>query len=180
MRITKYRTVKAAAAVAALAACSEPAPAAPELIEPAMVETMLWRHDVYDGRRIAIDGYIHVDDGPDRKAGVARAFLLTSRPHGGGDDLVLFDTVLGKDANQVDYRVARAFSHPQFRGEADVLVLDMGKGRFQDSAGVSHPVSTRVRVTGRLASGAPKEDAGSPTGRSFRPMLTEVTLDVAP
>jgi len=172
------RLVMAAAAALWVTACAEPAP--PVLIEPAQVDASLIQAKTLDGQRIAIDGYIHVDDGPDDQGGAAMAYTLTSSPQGQGKQLVLFKTALGKGANQVDFPVLSTETHPQFPGAADTLLVDLKNGRFQDSAGASHPVTTKARVTGRLASGTARESFSSPTGQSYRPMLTEVTLEVAP
>lgn len=168
----------AAAAALLVAACGEPAP--PVLVETAQAESLLMYGNTLDGQRVAVDGYIHVDDGPDDQGGAAMAYTLTSSPQGLGKHLILFKADLGKGANQVDFPVLSTETHPQFPGAPDTLLVDLKNGRFQDTAGASHPVQSKARVTGRLASGTAQESFSSPTGKSYRPMLTEVTLEAAP
>lgn len=172
------KLVMAAMAALFVTACGEPPP--PVLIEPAQIDQTLKYANTLDGQRIAIDGYIHVDDGPDGQGGAAMAYTLTSSPQGQGNQLVLFKTELGKGANQVDFPVLSTETHPGFPGAPETLLVDLKNGRFQDSAGASYPVQKKARVTGRLASGTAREAPGSPTGQSYRPMLTGVTLEAAP
>lgn len=173
-----WKLMLGAATALFVTACGEPAP--PVLIEPTQVDTLLKYGNTLDGQRISIDGYIHVDDGPDGQGGAAMAYTLTSRPQGLGDDLILFKAELGKDANMVDFPVLSTETMAGFPGAPDTLLVDLKNGRFQDGAGVSHSVQDKARITGRLASGSAREASRSPSGQSYRPLLTDVTLEAAP
>lgn len=175
----KLFTATTIAALLLLTACGRP-PAPPVLVEESQVEATLWQAAALDGKRVSVDGYIHVDDGREHGANAAMAYTLTSRSRGQGEDLVLFQAELGKAANQVDFPVLSSESMPGFPGAPPTLTVDLKNGRFQDGSGASHPVTDKVRVTGRLASGAEREDGGSLTGKRYRPMLMDVTLAAAP
>ena len=54
-----------------IAACGEPPP--PQLIETSQIKPLLVEGNTLDGRRIAVDGYIDVDDGPESLGGAAMA-----------------------------------------------------------------------------------------------------------
>ena len=167
-----------AAAVLLLSACGAPEEP-PVLVEPSHVEPLLRISAELDGRRVAIDGYIHIATAPGHAA-VAMLYTLTSRPRGQGDDLILFAAERGSAANQIDLPVLSRESVPGMPGAPDILTVDLADARFQDSAGTAHSVRDKVRVTGRLQSGAGVEDERSRTGRRFRPRLVEVTFEPAP
>ncbi len=165
-----------AAAVAGLwlSACGAPQ-TPPVLIEPSQVRPLLQLSDELDGKRVSIDGYIHVANGFAGQDNRASTYTLTSRPRGLGDDLVQFTARRGGEANQMDLPAlndANAFGGLQ--------LVDAKKARYQDASGASHSVQDKVRVTGVLVSGGPSEDDRSPTGQRFRPRLTNVTFEVAP
>ena len=176
---TMRRLVITTAAILLLTACGQP-PAPPVLVEESQVEATLHQANTLDGKRVSVDGYIHVDDGRDEGAAAAMAYTLTSRMRGQGEDLVLFKAELGKAANQVDLPVLSSEPIAQLPNAPPILTVDLKNGRFQDSAGASHPLTTRVRVTGRLASGTAREDGASLTGQTFSPMLMDVSLEAAP
>lgn len=168
-----------AAAAVWLSACGAPEEP-PVLIEASQIEPLLELSDELDGRRIAVDGYIHIDDGPDEEGGIAILYTLTSRPRGLGDDLVLFEAKRGTGANQVDTPLLDRERIPQIPGAADILLVDLTNAKFQDTAGLAHPLRDKVRVTGRLASFSGIADDRSPTGKRFQPRLTDVTFEAAP
>jgi len=168
--------ILAAAAALAVAACGAPE-APPVLVEASQVGALLETSDALDGRQVAIDGYIHIDDGDD--GGAAMLYTLTSRPHGLGDPLVLFEAEQGVEANQIDLPILNRISVPGGAG-GDILEVDLRNIHFQDAAGARHGVKNKVRVTGRLASGPSHEDARSPSGVRYRPRLRDVTLEAAP
>jgi hypothetical protein len=166
----------AAAAALGLASCGAPE-APPVLIEAQQVRSLLETSNALDGRRVAIDGYIHIDDGDD--GGAAMLYTLTSRPNGLGEDLVLFEAELGTGANQVDLPVLNRIALPN-NGGGEILQVDLKNAHFQDAAGARHGVKDKVRITGLLASGPSHEDGRSPSGLGYQPRLEEVTLEAAP
>lgn len=168
--------VMAAVAAFALASCGAPEPS-PVLVEASQVRSLLETSDELDGRRVALDGYIHIDDGDD--GGIAMLYTLTGRPNGLGDDLILFEAEQGTGANQIDLPVLNRITLPENAG-GEILQVDMRNIHFQDAAGARHGVKDKVRVVGRLASGPSHEDARSPTGVGYRPRLQDVTLESAP
>ncbi|NJC41071.1 hypothetical protein GGQ87_001329 [Brevundimonas alba] len=171
--------VVVAAAALWLSACGAPE-APPVLIEASQVKPLLEFSDELDGKRVMLDGYIHIDDGPDEEGGIAILYTLTSRPRGQGDDLILFEAERGTAANQVDTPLISQRSIPQMPGAGEILLVDLKNAKFQDTAGVAHTVRDKVRVTGRVASFSGVDDDRSPTGKRFRPRLTDVTFEAAP
>lgn len=173
------RLVLTTAAILLLTACGQP-PAPPVLVEEAQVEATLRQANTLDGKRVSVDGYIHVDDGRDEGAAAAMAYTLTSRMRGQGEDLVLFKAQMGTKANMVYFPLVKSEPIAQFPGAPPILTVDLKNGQFHDSAGASHPVTTRARVTGLLYSGTAREDGGSLTGKTYNPMMMDVTLEAAP
>lgn len=169
----------AGAAALWLSACGAPE-APPVLVEAAQIKPMLQFSRELDGQRAAVDGYIHIDDGPPGSGGAAMVYTLTSRPRGQGDDLILFAAERGAGPDQIDLPVLGRETIPQMPGAGEILLVDLKNARFQDSAGAAHSVRDKVRVTGRVASGAGTRDDRSPTGQRFRARLTDVTLAAAP
>ena len=169
-----------------LAGCSwQSPPESPVEIAAGQVrESIRWSADL-DGRRVSIAGYIDFDNGP-TGAGIAPAPRLTSRPFGAGDELIMFFVEEGKGANQLDLPVLKSTNIDWVPGGFEVRAIDMTHASFQDSAGVAHPFSTKVRVTGRLVYHHVRKfvvseaDPRSPTGRRFNPRLTDVGLEAVP
>ncbi|HYC68191.1 hypothetical protein [Brevundimonas sp.] len=168
-----------AAVVLALSGCGAPE-APPVLIEASQVQPLLQFSDELNGQRVAVDGYVHINDGPEGSGGAAMLYTLTSRPRGQGDDLILFAAEIGTGPNQIDLPVLGREGIPGFPAAGEILTVDVTNARFRDLAGAAHSIRDKVRVTGRVASGAATADDRSPTGRRFRPRLTEVTFEAAP
>ena len=168
-----------AAAAFWLSSCGAPE-APPVLVEAAQIRPMLHYSRELDGQRASVDGYIHVDDGPPGSGGAAMVYTLTSRPRGQGEDLILFAAERGPGPDQIDLPLLGRETIPQMPGAGEILLVDLKNAHFQDSAGAAQSVRDKVRVTGRVASGAGTTDARSPTGQRFRARLTDVTLAAAP
>ncbi len=111
---------------------------------------------------------------------------LTTAPFGGGEKTVPFQLQRGAGPNQLNLPVLRdetVFPAAPMR----ILTVDIAKAAFQDAKGAAHPFADKVRVTGRLRRYEyvqnyfqSDEDRRSPTGRRYKPRLTDVVLDAAP
>lgn len=172
------RTMILIGAVTLLAGCGERADEAPLLVERPYVESRLQLSPELNGKRVSVDGYIHLDNGPNGAA-IAMLYTLNSAPRGQGDDLVTFEGERGEGPNQIDLPVLERTEMPVNAG-GEILTVDLASARYQDSTGAAHPLRDKVRVTGRLRSGAPVEDARAPEGQRYRSRLTDVTLERAP
>ncbi|CAN5393690.1 hypothetical protein BH09PSE1_BH09PSE1_02360 [soil metagenome] len=182
----RARSTMIAALALAASACGPKTPEAPPvLIEGAQARSLYWSGDL-DGQRIALDGYVNLDNGPTGDA-IAMGPQLTSRPQGRGDELVAFDVARGEGPNQLNLPVLKTSAAlPGVPAAGETLLIDMTAATFQDSAGKPHKLREKARVIGRLV--YPRfrghvvsdEYARSPTGRRFRPVLTDAVIDVAP
>lgn len=170
-----------------LAACAKPRPQGPPVhVEPSQLESMVfWASDLAD-RQVSVDGYIGFDNGPSGQGAATGPDLMTT-PDGHGDGLIRFEAEQGKGPNQMDLPVLERRTMPSIPAAPAFLVIDMTHAAWQDAGGKAHPFSEKVRVTGRLtylrvgAAGLwSDEDASSPTGRRFKPRLTDVTFEPIP
>lgn len=178
--------ITAATAALLLSACGGREPEEPPvLIEAAQVKPLLYWSADLAGRRVMVDGYVDLDNGPTGDA-IAMRPRLTSRPRGLGDALVSFEVERGTGPGQLNLPVVETRGFTNLPAAGEVVIVDLRNARFQDSTGASYPLTEKVRVTGRVAyrslSGQPMgtEDDRSPSGRRFDPRLTDVTLEVAP
>ena len=166
----------------AIAACGRAA-GPPVVVDASQVESLVyWSHDL-EGRRISIDGYLSLDNGSNGKA-IAMGPQLTTAPFGGGEKTVPFELQRGGGPNQFNLPVLHEESFGP--GPVRILTVDIAKAAFQDSKGAAHPFADKVRVTGRLRYEYVQnyfqsdEDRRSPTGRRYKPRLTDVVLEAAP
>lgn len=172
------RTMLAAAAIGVLVTgCGVKPEEPPTLIEAGQITPLLEHSRAYNGHRVAVDGYVHIDDGP---GGAAMVYTLMSRPGGQGEDLILFQAERGTEPNRLDLPVLKREPRPDWAGGGEDLLVDLSNGRFIDGAGEAHAVRDKVRVTGELMSGFGLEDARAPTGWRYRPRLIDVTFEAAP
>ncbi len=156
----------------------------PVLVDTSQLESQVyWSHEL-EGRRISMDGYLSFDNGPHGEA-IAMAPQLTTAPFGGGEKTVPFQLERGAGPNQLNLPVLREetiFPAAPMR----IVTVDIAKSAFQDSKGVAHPLAHKVRVTGRLRYEYVQnylqsdEDRRSPSGRRYKPRLTDVVLEAAP
>ncbi len=172
--------------VLALAACAPPAPAAPPVeIQPSQAEAMLHQATDLDNKRVAIEGYVYFDNGQHGEA-IAMGPELRSSPSGGGEPLARFEMDYGPGPNQLDLHETKKGKPPGFPGAPEIMTFDPVKATWQDATGASHPLSQKVRLTGTVryagysrSGPVSEDDAGSPTGKRFRPVLTRVVLAVS-
>lgn len=119
-------------------------PPPPVLVDSSQLETkVFWSSDL-ENRRIVIDGYIGFDNGPTGE-GIALGPELTSEPFGKGEELIRFDLDRGAGPNQMQLPVLERRSDPGMPSAPQVLIVDIGRATFQDSAGKPHPFRDRVR-----------------------------------
>lgn len=161
-----------------VSACARPAEP-PVLVEAAQVEPMLHQASDLSGKRVAIDGYLGLDNGQGGQ-GIAIGHVLTSRPRGRGDELMRLEVPEGTGPGQLNLPVVSEEGMPGFPGAGTVRTIDMSRAEWRDSAGAAHPLTERVRVTGRVVYVGIDQDPGSPTGKRFNPRLADVTLDAPP
>ena len=170
-----------------LAGCAPPEDTSPPVVVAAAdaEPTLHWSADL-DGKRVAVDGYVNLDNGP-TGAGIARGPQLTSQPGGRGTALINFEVERGTGPGQLDLPVMETRVYAQFPTRPEVDRVDMSRASYRDAAGVAYPISRKVRVTGRLAyarwSGGQlfsNEDKRSTTGRRLMPRLIDVVLEPAP
>jgi len=171
------RSVTITALLVATAACGEKPEKPPVLIEAAQIEPLLEFSRQYNGHRISVEGYVHVDDGP---GGAAMVYTLMSRPRGLGEALIHFEAERGTSPNRLDLPVLKTERRPKWAGGHEILLVDLTNGRFIDGAGVAHSIREKVRVTGELASLPANKDESSPTGWRHRPRLLNATFEAAP
>jgi len=178
----RVRAAVLGAMALAVSACGKPA-APPVLVEAGEVEPrVFWGHDL-EGQRIAVDGYIGLDNGPNGDA-IAMGQVLTTQPMGAGEQLLRFDLRRGDGPNQVNFPVVS--SRPIAETPMRVQTVDLSKATFHDRAGASHPLSDKVRLTARLRYERVKgyllsdDDTRSLTGKRFKPRLTEIVLEPSP
>ncbi len=177
----RFQLILLGAVALAMSGCGKSEPPAPPVhIEPSQVQRMVHQASDLDGRRIELDGYIGFDNGANGQA-IAIGQVLTTDRDGRGEELIRFDLKQGAEANQLNLPV---ISRDRFVPNApEVVTFDLRKASFQDSAGKAHPLSDKVRVTGRLVylglgnTGPLSDpDPSSPSGRRFKPRLTDVVL----
>lgn len=173
----RFRIIATVVALALGSCAREPEP--PVHVEPSQVEALLEHSRDLDGRRVSVDGYVHIDDDSEN-GGIAMVYTLMSRPRGLGDEVITFEAERGTGANRLDLPVLKTERLPDFAGGSEVLTVDLTNARFIDGAGTAHPIRSKVRVTGVLASGPPLEDARAPAGKRYRPRLTDVAFEAAP
>lgn len=169
-----------------LAACGAVAPSAPPVeIQPSQAQAMLHQATDLDGRRIAIEGYVHFDNGRNGEA-IAMGPELRSSPSGGGEPLARFDLEYGSGPNQLDLHEISKEKPKGFPGAPEIMTFDPTQATWQDAAGASHPLSRKVRVIGTVryagftrTGPVSEKDASSASGQRFRPTLTKVVLDVS-
>lgn len=173
----RIHAVMVAALLVSTAACGANPEEPPVLVEAAQIRSLLEHSRQYNGHRISVDGYVHIDDGP---GGAAMVYTLMSRPRGLGDDLIRFEAERGTGPNRLDLPVLKSERQPEWAGGGEVLLVDLSNGRFIDGAGKAHSVRDKVRVTGELMSGPGLEDARAPTGWRYRPRLVDVAFEAPP
>ncbi|MFN3932548.1 MAG: hypothetical protein ACK4JY_12440 [Brevundimonas sp.] len=172
----RSQAVTMAALLVATAACGAKPEEPPVLVEAGQIEPLLEFSRQFNGHRVSVDGYVHIDDGP---GGAAMVYTLMSRPRGLGDALVRFEAERGTGPNRLDLPV-KSERRPEWAGGHEVLLVDLTNARFIDGAGEAHSIRDKVRVTGELASLPANKDPGSPTGWRHRPRLIDATFEAAP
>jgi hypothetical protein len=163
---------------AVLAACN---PGPPVVVEEISVEPELVWSRALQGKRVAVEGYINFDDGPNGQA-IAGGPQLRSSPDGGGEKLIDFAAEFGAGPNQIGSEKMRkdAMFKDAPKGVPEVVTFDTATMTYQDAQGAPHPIRERVRVIGRVSYAVSVEDdPRSPTGQRFRPILTHVVLEQA-
>jgi hypothetical protein len=170
-----------------IGACGKPEPEAPPvLIENSQVESKLHWSSELEGKRVSIDGFIAFDNGRNGEA-IAMGPHLNSQSLGAGRNLIAVQLERGEGANQLNLPVLTTETMPGMPGAPKIVTFDLGESKFQDAAGAPHPLSRKVRATGRLRYAQynrtgimSDEDKRSPSGRRYRPRLTEVSLESPP
>lgn len=173
-------------ATLSLTACAPAAPGGPPVeIQPSQAEAMLRQASDLDGKRVAIEGYVHFDNGRNGEA-IAMGPELRSSPWGGGEPLARFEMEYGPGPNQLDLHEISKEKPKGFPGAPEIMTFDPAKASWQDAAGASHSLSQKVRVTGVLryagfsrTGPVSEDDPASPTGKRFRPILTKVVLNAS-
>jgi len=165
--------------------CRPPEPEQPPVhIEQSQAaSTLHWSADL-NNRLISLDGYIGFDNGQLGQA-IAMGQRLYSQPYGNGEQLIRFDLEQGDGPNQLQLAEVSRETMPGLPGAAATIVFDPTRTTVQDADGVSHRLSERLRVTGRLRYVGSRpvtgtDDPDSPTGKSFKPILTEVRISEIP
>jgi hypothetical protein len=188
-RKTLERTVMRAALpmllALAISGCDQVAPSGPPVeIQPSQAEAMLHQTTDLDGKRVAIEGYVFFDNGQ-RGEAIAMGPELRSSPNGGGEPLARFEMAYGPGPNQLDLHEVSKERPGGIPEAPEILTFDLAQVTWQDAAGASHPLSQKVRLTGTVryagfkrSGPVSKDDAGSPTGKRYWPMLKKVVLDV--
>lgn len=170
-----------------LAGCAKQADTTPPVVvdQIDIERTLYWSSDL-KGKRVAVDGYVNLDNGP-TGAGIALGPQLTSQPGGRGEPLINFEAERGTEPGQLDLPVMETRTYEQFPNAPAVDLVDMSRASYRDDAGVAYPISRRVRVVGRLAyatwsNGYLVSDAEprAPTGRRLKPRLLDVHFEPAP
>ncbi|MDO9338860.1 MAG: hypothetical protein Q7T61_20900 [Caulobacter sp.] len=165
-----------------LTACGQPTPSAPPVeLQPSQAEAMLRQSSALDGKRVVVEGYVHFDNGQQGEA-IAMRPELRSSPSGGGEELAPFETPYGPGPNQLDLNEISKGKPPGFDAAPEIITFDPAKATWQDSGGVSHPLSQKVRLTGTASypSVAGHPYSQSPTGKRFLVILKKVVLEPAP
>jgi hypothetical protein len=168
----------ATALVLGLAGCLKPAEP-PVVLEAAQVEPMLRQASDLSGRRVSIDGYLGLDNGIAGQ-GIAIGQVLTTRPDARGDELLRLEAPEGTRAGQLNLPVVSEQGMPGFPGAPKTRTIDMSRAEWRDAAGGVHPLTDRVRVTGRVVYVGIDEDPTSPGGKRFNPRLADIVLDAPP
>jgi hypothetical protein len=158
-----------------LVSCNQRPPV--EVDAGSVEQKLYWSRSLQD-QRVALEGYINFDNGPDGRA-IAGGPELRSSPNGAGEKLLNFAAEFGSGPNQIGSPGMEA--HAMFKdapkGVPDVVTFDPARLTYQDAQGAPHPISQRVRVVGRVRYAVSIEnDARSPIGQRFRPFLTHVVL----
>ncbi|MDB5471856.1 MAG: hypothetical protein JWR84_3416 [Caulobacter sp.] len=169
-----------------LAGCGPTASKAPPVeIQPSQAEAMLHQATDLDGKRIAIEGFVYFDNGRNGEA-IAMGPELRSSPSGGGDQLARFELEYGPGPNQLDLHEVSKERLGGIAAAPEIMTFDLAKVTWQDAAGASHPLSQKVRLTGTVryagygrSGPVSEDDASSPSGKRFRPVLTKVALDAS-
>jgi hypothetical protein len=177
----------AMAAVLTLAACGKPAPAGPPVVVASsdVDQKLYWASELSD-HLVSLDGYVGFDNGKDGQA-IAVGEVLSTQAYGRGKELIRFELERGAGPSQLNLPV---LSEEHTLGNPNlpmITTFDVSRATWQDQDGKPHPLTAKVRVTGRLAylrignAGLMSdEDSSSPTGRRFKPRLTDIVLEPAP
>jgi hypothetical protein len=169
--------------VLATAGCGPVAPAAPPIeIQPSQAESLLQFSSDLNRQRVVMEGYVYFDNGRAGEA-IAMGPELRSAQDGAGEPLVRFEIEYGEAANQLNLKAQKRELLPGVPNAPETLVFDPTKATWQDAAGKAHPLSRKLRLTGRLeyiginnVGLLSDEDSRSPTGRRFKPRLVDVDL----
>jgi hypothetical protein len=173
--------------VLGLAACGKPPPAGPPVVVASSdtEQKLYWASDL-NNHLVSLDGYIGFDNGKDGQA-IAIGEVLSTQRNAQGKELIRFELERGERPNQLNLPV---LSEEHTLGNPNlpmVTTFDIGRTTWQDKDGKPHPLGAKVRVTGRLvylrvgnAGLWSDEDSSSPTGRRFKPRLTDVVLEPSP
>jgi hypothetical protein len=151
----------------------------PTAVDSSDVESLLYWSRALDHKRVALEGYINLDNGP-TGAEIAGAPQLRTQPYGAGEAMLPIATDLGTGPNQVGApgMTTKPMFNGQVKGPPDLVVYDPEKLAWQDAKGGSHPMNHRVRVIGELRYSVPVDkDSRSPIGQRFHPFLAHVTFE---
>lgn len=166
-------------ALAVLGACNQGPPV--EVNTGTIEQTLYWSRSL-QGKRVAIEGYIGFDNGPEGKA-IASGPSLRSQPYGAGQTLLMIATEFGGGPNQISAPGMK--TGPMFGGASagapDIVTFNPNEMVYHDDKGGSHPINHRARAIGRVEYAIDiQKDPRSPSGHRFRPFLTRVTLEAPP
>lgn len=143
-------------------------------------ETLDYKTD-YEGKRIAVDGYIYLNLSATEEGGKV-GLQLFARPKGDGVGLIDFNVGTGAEKNEVSIpkldkgRIA-GYQTTQY-------AVDVDKMTFTDNDGSRHPITDKVRLSGTVKY-VPQMDGGFShmsdpmnKGRELYPFtLEDVRLD---
>jgi hypothetical protein len=163
---------------AVLSACNQRPPV--EVAQSTVEEQLYWSRSLQN-QRIAIEGFISFDNGPDGRA-IAAGPELRSSPNGSGDRLIRFDAKFGSGPNQIGApgMTTQEMFKDAPKGVPEVVTFDPRTLTYQDAQGAPHPIGERVRLVGQLRYAVSIEnDPRSPTGQRYLPFLTHVVFEPA-
>lgn len=101
----------------------------------------------FNGKRIAIDGYIYIG-GTAEQEGSKLTLTIFTKPKGEGDALVQFETGDGDSKNTVTLPLLKNGKNEGYRTTR--YDVDADKMKFTDNDGVVHPITDKVRVSANL------------------------------